>query len=177
MAWRRARTVFHGFRLDDAGIEAEIRRLYEATGYLADPHTAVGIAGARALPPAPADRHGGGGDRASCQVSRCDRASGRLAAAAAASPGRPVRPGGAVPGPAERTARGRGRGAGAHPPQHAVRHCPGRDCCSTGVRRSAGSLFGRVRRWAVLCACGVRPVRPRLSAAPGRRSPTNRRKG
>jgi threonine synthase len=54
MAWRRARTVFHGFRLDDAGIEAEIRRLYEATGYLADPHTAVGIAGARALPPAPA---------------------------------------------------------------------------------------------------------------------------
>ncbi len=54
MAWRRARTVFHGFRLDDAGIEAEIRRLYETTGYLADPHTAVGIAAARALPPAPA---------------------------------------------------------------------------------------------------------------------------
>ena len=46
MAWRRARTVFHGFRLDDAGIEAEIRRLYEATGYLADPHTAIGIAAA-----------------------------------------------------------------------------------------------------------------------------------
>ena len=54
MAWRRARTVFHGFRLDDAGIEAEIRRLYQSTGYLADPHTAVGIAAARALPPAPA---------------------------------------------------------------------------------------------------------------------------
>lgn len=54
MAWRRARTVFHGFRLDDAGIEAEIRRLYETTGYLADPHSAVGIAAARALPPAPA---------------------------------------------------------------------------------------------------------------------------
>jgi threonine synthase len=54
MSWRRARTVFHGFSLDDAGIEAEIRRLYEATGYLADPHTAVGIAAARALPPAPA---------------------------------------------------------------------------------------------------------------------------
>jgi threonine synthase len=52
MAWRRARTVFHGFRLDDAGIEAEIRRLYETTGYLADPHSAVGIAAARALPPA-----------------------------------------------------------------------------------------------------------------------------
>ena len=53
MAWRRSRTMFHGFRLDDAGIEAEIRRLYEATGYLADPHTAVGIAAARALPPGP----------------------------------------------------------------------------------------------------------------------------
>jgi threonine synthase len=42
--------VFHGFRLDDAGTEAEIRRLHAATGYLADPHTAIGIAAARALP-------------------------------------------------------------------------------------------------------------------------------
>lgn len=48
--WHRARGVFHGFRLDDAGTEAEIRRLYAATGYLADPHTAIGIAAARALP-------------------------------------------------------------------------------------------------------------------------------
>jgi threonine synthase len=54
MAWRRARAVFHGFRLDDAGTEAEIRRLYETTGYLADPHTAIGIAAARALLPPPA---------------------------------------------------------------------------------------------------------------------------
>jgi threonine synthase len=54
MAWRRTRTLFHGFRLDDAGIEAEIRRLYETTGYLADPHTAVGVAAARAMPPPPA---------------------------------------------------------------------------------------------------------------------------
>jgi threonine synthase len=51
-AWHRARTVFHGFRLDDAGTEAEIRRLHAATGYLADPHTAIGIAAARAAPPA-----------------------------------------------------------------------------------------------------------------------------
>jgi len=51
MAWRRARTLFHGFRLDDAGTEAEIRHVYEATGYLPDPHTAVGIAAARALAP------------------------------------------------------------------------------------------------------------------------------
>ena len=32
------------------GTEAEIRRLHAATGYLADPHTAIGIAAARALP-------------------------------------------------------------------------------------------------------------------------------
>jgi threonine synthase len=50
-AWRRCRTVFHGFRLDDAGTEAEIARLHAASGYLADPHTAIGIAAARANPP------------------------------------------------------------------------------------------------------------------------------
>jgi threonine synthase len=51
-AWRRCRTVFHGFRLDDAGITAEIGRLHQASGYLADPHSAIGIAAARALPAA-----------------------------------------------------------------------------------------------------------------------------
>jgi threonine synthase len=50
IAWRRARSVFHGFRLDDAGTQTEIRRLYETNGYLADPHTAIGVAAARALP-------------------------------------------------------------------------------------------------------------------------------
>jgi threonine synthase len=50
-AWRRAHGVLHGFRLDDAGTEAEIRRLHEATGYIADPHSAVGLAAARALCP------------------------------------------------------------------------------------------------------------------------------
>ena len=48
--WHRVRGLFHGFRLDDPGTEAEIRRLHAATGYLADPHTAIGIAAARALP-------------------------------------------------------------------------------------------------------------------------------
>jgi len=48
-AWERARTVMHGFRLDDDGTVAEMRRLH-AIGYLADPHTAIGIAAARALP-------------------------------------------------------------------------------------------------------------------------------
>ncbi|MEO9189017.1 MAG: threonine synthase [Acetobacteraceae bacterium] len=48
-AWQRAQTLFAGFRLDDAGTEAEIGRLYRACGYLADPHTAIGIAAARAI--------------------------------------------------------------------------------------------------------------------------------
>ncbi|MBV9783521.1 MAG: threonine synthase [Acidisphaera sp.] len=52
-AWRRARALFDGFRLDDAGTAAEIRRLHAASLYLADPHTAIGIAAARALPAGP----------------------------------------------------------------------------------------------------------------------------
>jgi threonine synthase len=52
--WRRARAVFHGLRLDDAETEAEIRRLHTSTGYLADPHTAIGVAAARARAPAQA---------------------------------------------------------------------------------------------------------------------------
>ena len=48
--WHRARELLHGFRLDDPGIEAEIRRLRASNGYLADPHSAIGIAAARALP-------------------------------------------------------------------------------------------------------------------------------
>lgn len=47
--WRRATALFGGFRLDDEGTEAEMRRLH-AQGYLADPHTAIGVAAARALP-------------------------------------------------------------------------------------------------------------------------------
>ncbi len=49
VAWKRATGVLHGFRLDDNGTTAEIRRLYKECGYLADPHTAIGIAAARAL--------------------------------------------------------------------------------------------------------------------------------
>jgi threonine synthase len=48
--WHRCRTVFHGFRLDDAGTEAEIARLHQASGYLSDPHSAIGVAAARANP-------------------------------------------------------------------------------------------------------------------------------
>ena len=49
-AWRRATTLFHGFSLDDAGTLAEMRRLDAECGYAADPHSAIGIAAARALP-------------------------------------------------------------------------------------------------------------------------------
>jgi threonine synthase len=49
-AWRRVTKVFHGFRLDDAQTTEEIRRLHKASGYLADPHSAIGIAAGRALP-------------------------------------------------------------------------------------------------------------------------------
>jgi threonine synthase len=50
-AWRQATALFRGFTLDDDGTLAEIRRLWQGQGYLADPHTAVGTAAARALPP------------------------------------------------------------------------------------------------------------------------------
>ena len=44
-AWHRAREAFHGFRLSDADTLAEIRKLHETTGYLAEPHSMIGIAG------------------------------------------------------------------------------------------------------------------------------------
>lgn len=46
-AWRHARDVFTAFRLDDDETLAEIARLH-AHGYLADPHSAIAIAAARA---------------------------------------------------------------------------------------------------------------------------------
>ena len=51
-AWRRATGLFHGFTLSDEGTLAEIRHLQETAGYLADPHTAIGTAAARAHAPA-----------------------------------------------------------------------------------------------------------------------------
>ena len=49
-SWRAASGLLTGFTLDDDSTLAEIRRIYAASGYLADPHTAVGIAAARAHP-------------------------------------------------------------------------------------------------------------------------------
>ena len=50
-AWRQARALFSGWRCDDAATLAEIGRLHAAAGYIADPHSAIGIAAARALAP------------------------------------------------------------------------------------------------------------------------------
>jgi threonine synthase len=50
-AWQRARAQFQGFRLDDAGTLAAIRALHATTGYLADPHSVIGIEAARAHRP------------------------------------------------------------------------------------------------------------------------------
>ncbi len=47
-SWRAATALFHGLALDDAATEAEIRHLHDRTRYLADPHTAIGIAAGRA---------------------------------------------------------------------------------------------------------------------------------
>jgi threonine synthase len=49
-AWGRARAALAGFAVDDAGTEQEIRRVHAETGMLVDPHTAIGIAAARAHP-------------------------------------------------------------------------------------------------------------------------------
>ncbi|MBS4073885.1 threonine synthase [Ameyamaea chiangmaiensis] len=47
-AWRRATALFSGIALDDDGTRAEIRSLYDNSHYLADPHSAIGIAAGRA---------------------------------------------------------------------------------------------------------------------------------
>ncbi|MEX2299200.1 MAG: threonine synthase, partial [Dongiaceae bacterium] len=44
----QARAIFDAVRLDDAGTKAEMTRLYRESGMLVDPHSAIGIAAARA---------------------------------------------------------------------------------------------------------------------------------
>ena len=46
--WRASTVLFEGFRLDDEGTLTEMARVYAATGMLIDPHTAIGVAAARA---------------------------------------------------------------------------------------------------------------------------------
>ncbi|MBB3896818.1 threonine synthase [Roseococcus suduntuyensis] len=53
-AWRQASAAFTGFALSDEDTLAEIRHWHERADYLADPHTAIGLAAARAHAPADA---------------------------------------------------------------------------------------------------------------------------
>jgi len=48
-AWRKAAALFHGFRLSDAETLSAIKALHGASGYLADPHSIIGIEAARVL--------------------------------------------------------------------------------------------------------------------------------
>ena len=45
--WQEATALFSALSLDDAQTEAEIRHLYQKTGYLADPHSIIGIVAGR----------------------------------------------------------------------------------------------------------------------------------
>ena len=91
-AWRAGdRAVPRLHPVDDAGTLAEIRHLQETAGYLADPHTAIGTAAARAH--APEDRGIPvvvAGHRASGEIPRCGGTRDRAPPAAAAAAGRPV---------------------------------------------------------------------------------------
>jgi threonine synthase len=49
--WRAIRREFTGFTLSDEDTLAQIRRTHSLTGYLADPHTAIGLAAAAACAP------------------------------------------------------------------------------------------------------------------------------
>jgi threonine synthase len=49
--WQEIRKEFTGFRLSDEQTLAEIARLQRETGYLADPHSIIGITAARELGP------------------------------------------------------------------------------------------------------------------------------
>ncbi len=42
--WAKAKAAFTGFRLDDAGTLATIRRVWQSTGEILDPHSAIGVA-------------------------------------------------------------------------------------------------------------------------------------
>jgi threonine synthase len=46
--WRKAVETFDGYRLDDAGTRTVIGDIHRANGYLLDPHSAIGVAAARA---------------------------------------------------------------------------------------------------------------------------------
>ena len=118
--WHRARGLFHGFRLDDPGTEAEIRRLHAATGYLADPTSAIGIAAARAcLAPAACRPWRWPPPTRRSSQTRWNEPPGPPGIAAA--DGGSVRTGRTVYRAAERSGGGGGCGSGAGRPQYTGR--------------------------------------------------------
>ena len=46
--WESVRKTFDGFRLDDTETKAVIGEIHAASGYLLDPHSAIGVAAAKA---------------------------------------------------------------------------------------------------------------------------------
>ena len=52
--WESSRETFDGFRLDDTDTRAVIGQVHAANGYLLDPHSAIGVAAARAKASDPA---------------------------------------------------------------------------------------------------------------------------
>ncbi len=54
-AWKQATAQFSGFMLDDAGTLEAIQTWYRRCGYLADPHSVIGLEAARAHMPADRD--------------------------------------------------------------------------------------------------------------------------
>lgn len=49
--WQAIAAVFTGYRLDDVATLAEIKRFYQDSGYLADPHSVIGFAAGRDCAP------------------------------------------------------------------------------------------------------------------------------
>ena len=135
-AWHRCRTVFHGFRLDDAGTEARDRpaargvRLPRRSAHR-DRHRRRGGKSARSW-----RADGGDGDRASGEVSGGDRACHRSAPRPAAAARRSVRPAralhraGRTTSPRWRRRCARWRGATHEDPRR--RAAPRRRCRSSG---------------------------------------------
>ena len=109
-AWAQAQTVFQGFSLDDAGTAAEIAFWHGACGYVADPHTAIGLAASRALGKSDIADHSAG-DGPSGEVPRCGRARDRQAPVSAGSSRGPVFARGAVHHRPQRSPRGGRAGA------------------------------------------------------------------
>ncbi len=128
-AWRAARALFSGHRVDDAATLDTIADTYRRTGLLIDPHTAVAVAAARAE--AAARRRGGAdrraGNGAPGEIPGGGRAGNRNPPGAAGGAGGNHRQAGAVHRTSERCRSGRALCARSRAPRR------GRRAISRGV--------------------------------------------